>query len=63
MLIGTAINLAVCGVLTMPAQALLGLDDVGSGWLPAGDGLDTMQRKQLKLQALFLVAVGLGLRL
>ena len=64
MLIGTAINLAVCGVLTMPAQALLGLDDdVGSGWLPAGDGLDAMQRKQLKLQALFLVAVGLGLRL
>ena len=55
--------MAVCGVLTMPAQALLGLDDVGSGWLPAGDGLDAMQRKQLKLQALFLVAVGLGLRL
>ena len=62
-LIGISINMAVCGVLTMPAQALLGLDDVGSGWLPAGDGLDTNQRKQLKLQALFLVAVGLGLRL
>ena len=54
----TALNLSALTALTLPVQTLL----QGSGWQQAGDGLETAQRQQLKLQALCLAAVWAGLR-
>ena len=63
MLIGTAINLAVCGASRCRRRRCSGSTTSARAGCRRATASTAMQRKQLKLQALFLVAVGLGLRL